>query len=34
VQALPAEAIRLVDIFQVKGGNAITEVDRETMNRN
>ena len=34
VQALPAAAIRLVDIFQVKGGNAITEVDRETMNRN
>ena len=34
VQALPAEAIRLVDIFQVKGGNAVTEVDRETMNRN
>jgi hypothetical protein len=34
VQSLPAEAIRLVDIFQVKNGNAITEVDRETMNRN
>jgi hypothetical protein len=34
VQVLPEEAIRLVDIFQVKGGNAITEVDRETMNRN
>lgn len=34
VQSLPAEAIRLVDIFQVKDGNAITEVDRETMNRN
>ena len=34
VQGLPADAIRLVDIFQVKGGNAITEVDRETMNRN
>jgi len=34
VQTLPADAIRLVDIFQVKNGNAITEVDRETMNRN
>lgn len=34
VQSLPTEAIRLVDIFQVKNGNAITEVDRETMNRN
>jgi hypothetical protein len=34
VQELPADAIRLVDIFQVKNGNAITEVDRETMNRN
>lgn len=33
-QVLPADAIRLVDIFQVKNGNAITEVDRETMNRN
>jgi hypothetical protein len=33
-QVLPADAIRLIDIFQVKGGNAITEVDRETMNRN
>jgi hypothetical protein len=33
-QTLPADAIRLVDIFQVKNGNAITEVDRETMNRN
>lgn len=34
VQALPADAIRLVDIFSVKNGNAITEVDRETMDRN
>lgn len=34
VQSLPAGAIRLVDIFQVKGGAAIDEVDRETMNRN
>lgn len=34
VQTLPSDALRLVDIFQVKGGNAVTEVDRETMNRN
>lgn len=33
VQSLPADALRLIDIFQVKGGNAITEVDRETMAR-
>jgi hypothetical protein len=34
VQSLPADAIRLLDIFQVKGGAAVNEVDRETMNRN
>ena len=34
VQTLPADAIRLLDIFQVKDGPAINEVDRETMNRN
>jgi hypothetical protein len=34
VQSLPANAIRLLDIFQVKDGPAINEVDRETMNRN
>ena len=34
VQSLPADAIRLLDIFQVKNGAAINEVDRETMNRN
>lgn len=34
VQSLPAEALRLVDIFQVKDGDAIVEVDRETMSRN
>jgi len=33
VQSLPSDALRLIDIFQVKGGNAITEVDRETMAR-
>ena len=34
VQTLPADAIRLVDIFQIKNGNTVTEVDRETMDRN
>lgn len=34
VQSLPVDAIRLLDIFQVKNGAAINEVDRETMNRN
>lgn len=33
IQSLPADAHRLIDIFQVKGGNAVTEVDRETMSR-
>lgn len=33
VQSLPADAHRLIDIFQVKGGNTVTEVDRETMSR-
>lgn len=34
VQALPTNAMRLLDIFQVKDGPAVNEVDRETMNRN
>lgn len=34
VQSLPADALRLLDVFQVKDGPAINEVDRETMNRN
>lgn len=33
VQVLPSDALRLIDIFQVKDGSAITEVDRETMSR-
>lgn len=33
VQELPAGAHRLIDIFQVKDGNALTETDRETMSR-
>lgn len=34
VQSLPSDAIRLIDVFQVKDGTVITEVDRETMSRN
>jgi hypothetical protein len=33
VQGLPADAVRLIDVFQVDGGGAIREVDRETMSR-
>ena len=33
IQTLPSGAIRLIDIFQVVGGNAVTEVDRETLSR-
>ena len=34
LQSLPADAHRLIDIFQVKDGDTVTEVDRETMSRN
>ena len=34
VQTLPDDAIRLLDVFQVKNGDTVTEVDRETMSRN
>jgi hypothetical protein len=34
LQSLPADAHRLIDIFQVKNGDTVTEVDRETMSRN
>jgi hypothetical protein len=33
LQSCPADSMRLVDIFQVKGGNAITEVNRQTLDR-
>lgn len=33
VQELPADALRLIDVFQVQNGGAIMEVDRETMTR-
>ena len=33
VQTLPSDAIRLTDVFNVKDGIAVTETDRETMDR-
>lgn len=33
IQTLPADAHRLLDIFQVKDGDTIVETDRETMSR-
>lgn len=33
LQSLPADAVRLVEIFQVKDGNAVTEVNRETLDQ-
>ncbi len=33
VQSLPSDALRLIDLFQVRGGAALTEVDRETLSR-
>lgn len=33
IQSCPADGTRLVDIFQVKNGNVVTEVDRETLDR-
>lgn len=34
VQSLPSDAVRLIDVFSVKGVGAVTETDRETMDRN
>lgn len=31
IQSMPSDSARLMDIFHVKGGNSVTEVDRETM---
>lgn len=31
LQSLPANAVRLVEIFQIKDGSAVTEVDREML---
>lgn len=33
LQSLPSDAVRLVEIFQVKNGNAVTEVNRETLDQ-
>lgn len=33
IQALPADSIRLVEIFSVKGGNAMTEVNRDVFDQ-
>lgn len=33
LQSCPADSLRLIEIFQVKDGNAITEVNRETLDR-
>ena len=33
VQELPADAHRLLDIYQVKNGDVVTEIDRETLSR-
>lgn len=33
LQSCPADSTRLIEIFQVKGGNAVTEVNRSTLDR-
>lgn len=33
IQSCPADSLRLIEIFQVKGSTAVTEVDRETLDR-
>lgn len=33
IQSLPADAHRLIDLFQVKNGDTLTETDRETLSR-
>jgi hypothetical protein len=33
LQSLPADAVRLVEIFQVTNGNAVTEANRETLDQ-
>lgn len=33
LQSCPADSIRLIEIFQVKNGNAILEVNRDTLDR-
>jgi len=33
LQSLPSSAVRLVEVFQVAGGGAVTEVNRETLDQ-
>ena len=33
LQSCPTDSMRLIEIFQVKNGNAVTEVNRETLDR-
>lgn len=33
LQSLPSDSVRLIEIYQVKGGNALTEVNRETLDQ-
>ena len=33
LQTMPSDSVRLVEIFQVKGGSAMTEVTRETLDQ-
>lgn len=33
LQSLPSDSMRLIEIYQVKNGNALTEVNRETMDQ-
>ena len=33
LQSTPADSLRLIQIFQVKNGDAVTEVDRETFDQ-
>jgi hypothetical protein len=33
LQSCPADSLRLIEIFQVKDGDAVTEVNRETLDR-
>jgi hypothetical protein len=33
LQSCPADSVRLIEIFQVKDGDAVTEVNRETLDR-
>lgn len=34
LQTMPSDSMRLVEIFQVKNGNAVTEASRETLDQN